>query len=79
MVWRDGPARHLVKTPAGGSIIVLLSIGLEIERQEVSGFFNITFTPTYLLEEVGGLFIPEDSTRKAQRPACLAVTVSVGF
>jgi hypothetical protein len=35
----------LIKTPAGASIIVLLSIGLEVERQEVSGFFNITFTP----------------------------------
>jgi hypothetical protein len=35
----------LMKTPAGASIIVLLSIWLEVERQELSGFFNITFTP----------------------------------
>jgi hypothetical protein len=59
MVWRGGRARHLIKTLAGASIIVLLSIGLEVERQEVGCFFNIILSihNIILLEEVGGLFI----------------------
>ena len=45
MVWPGRTGTPLIKTPARASIIVLLSIGLEVERQEVGGFFNITFAP----------------------------------
>jgi hypothetical protein len=46
MVWLGRrTCTPLIKTPAGASIIVLLSVGLEVEPQEVSGFFNITFAP----------------------------------
>ena len=65
----------LIKTLAGASIIVLLSIGLEVERQEVSGFFNITFTPDNIIlsdEVVVYSFLM--TTRKAQRPASLPLT-----